>query len=443
MKTKKLLSVFLAAVMAVSMIPTAAFAEGEEVNPGAPDGAKAVAVASVGDVEYNDLRSAVAAAKDGDTVKLLCNASGSGIVIDTKNYSASGLTIDFGGYTYTVGSDSLAGSPGTERQCFQLLTGGSVTMKNGTINSTNPIVTMIIQNYCNLTLDGMNVDGTGMPRTGVYTMSNNCGNVVINNSKITAANTAGSVAFDVYGGFGSYGDVKVTVKGDSIITGKVEVAHGTSNNNHNDLMIEGGVFNGELSVTEHANSEVVVSGGIFNTNLDVNLVKDDTTVIKDADGKCYVGGDASSRIAALKSGETVEVVSVAGGEVKVPEGVVVTNSTGEDLKVNGNIVKDGENYTVPAAPAPAPSYDWNGVLASINALGGKGSLRVDVGSEMVVPHYIWQAIYGKNITVTFVRGRDNFVINGAALGRNFDANSNHLLSEFTPARTNPNTGVKL
>lgn len=441
MKTKKLLSVFLAAIMAVSMIPTAAFAEGEETNPGAPDSVKTVAVASIGDVEYSDLRSAVAAAKDGDTVKLLCNASGSGIVIDTKNYSASGLTIDFGGNTYTVDRDPLAGSPGTESQCFQLLTGGSVTMKNGTINSTSNKVAMIIQNYCNLTLDGMNVDGTGMAIAGAYTMSNNCGNVVINNSKITAANTAGSVAFDVYGGFGNYGDVKVTVKGDSVITGKVEVAHGTSNNNHNDLMIEGGVFNGELSVTAHANSEVVVSGGIFNTALDAELIKDETTAVKDADGKYYVGGDASSRIAALKSGETVEVISVASGEVKVPEGVVVTNSTGEDLKVNGNIVKDGENYTVPAAPAP--SYDWNGVLASINALGGKGSLRVDVGSEMVVPHYIWQAIYGKNITVTFVRGRDRFVINGAALGKNFDANSNHLLSEFTPTRTNPNTGVKL
>ena len=94
-------------------------------------------------------------------------------------------------------------------------------------------------------------------------------------------------------------------------------------------------------------------------------------------------------------------------------------------------------------PSPDPSYDWNGVLAAINALGGKGSLRVDVGRELVVPHFIWQAIYGKNITVTFVRGQDSFVVNGTSLGANFDPNTGHMLSEFSATRTNPNTGVRL
>ena len=93
-------------------------------------------------------------------------------------------------------------------------------------------------------------------------------------------------------------------------------------------------------------------------------------------------------------------------------------------------------------PAPAPSYDWNGVLAAINALGGKGSIRVDVGSELSVPHFIWQEIYGKNITVTFVRGADSFVVSGASLGAGFDPDTGHMLTEFASVRTNPNTGVK-
>ena len=73
-----------------------------------------------------------------------------------------------------------------------------------------------------------------------------------------------------------------------------------------------------------------------------------------------------------------------------------------------------------------------------------GKISFSAGSEESVPHFIWQEIYGKNITLTFVRGNTGYVVNGITLKNiNFDPGNGHMLSEFTPAKTNPNTGVKL
>ena len=81
---------------------------------------------------------------------------------------------------------------------------------------------MVLQNYCNLTLDNMVVDGTNLLGDGPYTMSNNHGKITINNSTITAKE--GGFAFDVfYWPDGGYGDgVSVTVN-NSTINGKIEV----------------------------------------------------------------------------------------------------------------------------------------------------------------------------------------------------------------------------
>ena len=61
------------------------------------------AVAQIGDAKYLSLKDAVAAAQDGDTVTLLEDATGCGIVV----LSGSNFTIDFGGHTYTVNELSL------------------------------------------------------------------------------------------------------------------------------------------------------------------------------------------------------------------------------------------------------------------------------------------------------------------------------------------------
>ena len=85
------------------------------------------------------------------------------------------------------------------------------------------MIKFMIQNYCNLTLDAMTVKGLN----ALYVLSNNCGNILINNTTINAG--TGAYAFDVCG-YSTYTDgVKVTVKGTSIINGNVELSKSTGN----------------------------------------------------------------------------------------------------------------------------------------------------------------------------------------------------------------------
>ena len=223
-------------------------------------------VAAIGDKQYYTLAEAVAAAKDGDTIRLLSDASGSGIGTFYNPGAASGkngvknFTIDFGGHTYTCVGPAV-GSSGTQSQAFHLEWNGkdnpnvNVTLKNGTITSTaseSSGVQMLVQNYCNLTLDHMVLDGTNV--TAGYTLSNNCGNVVIKDSTILAPESG--VAFDVCD-FASYTGVTVTVEGKSYVQGKIEVVNENGGDNNAKLVLEGGYYTVDQVSTAYSDSSAV------------------------------------------------------------------------------------------------------------------------------------------------------------------------------------------
>lgn len=173
-----------------------------------------------------------------------------------KTVSGQTLTIDLGGKTLTL-ADPTVGSTGTETNSCQLLEGSTVTFKNGTLMSENNKI--MIQNYCNLTLEGMTVTGTNAQ----YVVSNNCGNVTINNTTINAGSNENQYAFDVCG-FSKYtAGVSVTVQGTSIINGKVEISKSSGNTEPMKLNITDGTFNGDLvvdsSITDAA-SIITISG---------------------------------------------------------------------------------------------------------------------------------------------------------------------------------------
>ena len=299
---KKITGILLALVLALALLPTTVFAAEE--------------VAKIDDgTTFETLEAAVKAVKEGGTVTLLKSTTGCGIgtfrAPKEGQIAAKSFTIDFGGFTYTV-TDPAVGSTGTETQGFHLEWSGNgdanhkVTLKNGKIEaakgSTN--VKMLVQNYCNLTLDNMVLDGTNLQGSKPYTMSNNCGNVVIKDTTITAAKNG--VAFDVYGGFQSYGDVTVTVTGNSVVNGTVEVDRGTGTQNKNTLNIESGTIKGDLKVKENAQSVVSVSGGSF-TDL-ANAVKyaADGAVIKLAGDVTNVGqANVKNNITVDLGGNTV------------------------------------------------------------------------------------------------------------------------------------------
>ena len=73
------------------------------------------------------------------------------------------ITIDLGGNTYTF--NKTVGSTGTTTLGLQILKDNAVIIKNGTLTSTAVVegkeVKMLVQNYANLTLDGVNlIDST-------------------------------------------------------------------------------------------------------------------------------------------------------------------------------------------------------------------------------------------------------------------------------------------
>ena len=219
---------------------------------------KDVAVAKIGDTYYKTLADAVAAAQDGDTITLLKDTIGSGIgtyknpgkdLQGNDQITAKGFTIDFNQHTYSVDKPAV-GSKTYETQGFHFEWKGAVdttpniTLKNGTLNVAkvhDPNLKLLVQNYCNLTLDNMTVDGTNLTKGwGSYTyVTSNCnGTVTIKDSAIISENPNADVAFDVDGARRGYGPVKLTIEGDSKISGKFEV----STNEGNSLTVKGGYF---------------------------------------------------------------------------------------------------------------------------------------------------------------------------------------------------------
>ena len=200
-------------------------------------------VAQIGNVKYETLEAAFAAAEDGATITLLADCAGNGIVAPQGKFT-EGVTVDFGGFTYTM-DGNMVGSTGTQTQAFQLLKDNKITFKNGTITSAK--AKMLVQNYSNLTLEGMTLTLDNPDYTSAYTLSNNNGNVVINNTTINA-NPAGGFAFDVCR-YSSYPSVNVTVKGESVINGNAEVsASGSDAKDGFSLMIEAGTLNGDIVI---------------------------------------------------------------------------------------------------------------------------------------------------------------------------------------------------
>ena len=203
---------------------------------------------------YASLEAAFADAADGATITLLKNCAGNGIKAPQGKFT-NGLTVDFGGFTYTM-DGSMVGSTGTETQAFQLLKDNNITFKNGTITSDKAY--MLIQNYSNLTLQGMTLTLNNKNYSNGYTLSNNNGNVTIDNSTINA-NTGGGFAFDVCR-YATYPSVSVTVKGGSTINGDVEVS--ASNNDAKEgflLMLEEGSISGNIVLDESAKTAMAAT----------------------------------------------------------------------------------------------------------------------------------------------------------------------------------------
>ena len=315
--------------------------------------------AKIGDETYETVEQAFADVPDGTqtTITLLRNASGNGIKVEgTKN-----ITFDLGGFTYTIDGNTV-GSTHTETNGFQLLKGANVTIKDGKITSTKAKI--LIQNYCNLTLHNVVLDGRNLVGSVPYTLSLNCGKIQITGNTSILAKTGG-VAFDLYyWPSGSYPEgVQVTVDTTGTISGPVEVNTDSSGPAaaaaKNSLTIQNVRLEGTISnkLGEYDKDVVSISGGVFSES---PLRYTDDTVVSTG-GDFYVGKQANE---VLLDPATKEVtVLQAKGSLTARDGVKVINSTGSAITVNGQKVEPGnpsEIHNMKAVAAKDPTCNEQG-----------------------------------------------------------------------------------
>lgn len=361
---KKLLSTIMALVMLLSLVPMAVAEEGETAKWSETKSEKHVA--QVGDMYYEVLADAVAAAEDGATITLLRDANGNGVVFAEGRFATKGLTIDFNGHTYSVGG-VLVGSTGTGTNAFQLLKGNKITFKNGTIagvtEGTKPAEdtpnwhgapAIVIQNYCDLTLDNMTV--TGGDET-VYTMSNNNGNVTIKDTTINKGGAKGygygPFAFDVCR-YSEYPAVSVTVTGDSVINGDVEVSGTIGEGQSRQLTINSGMFNGKFVVANEP-ANITISGGAFNVAPDAKYLAEGMIVVPGVKDAPYSVQPAKREDENIKSEVKVDgdnvTVTVTDKTTGTTTETVTDTKTGAktetktETKVEGNVTTKTETVT--------------------------------------------------------------------------------------------------
>ena len=218
-------------------------------------------VAQIGSTKYETLEAAFAAAQDGQTITLLADCSGNGIIAAEGKYT-QGLTVDFGNFTYTITGPGLAGSAGTKTQAFQLLKNNKITFQNGAIVGDNADVKMLIQNYSNLTLSNMVLDATKGTNNVKYVLSTNNGSTTISGTTITAKD--GGFAFDACSGWGGYQSNSVEVTGESVINGNVEVSYyGQEGTQPASLALTSGKLDGDIVMAEGADKVTVTKSDSF------------------------------------------------------------------------------------------------------------------------------------------------------------------------------------
>lgn len=187
---------------------------------------------------YTSLSEALENVESDETIYVLKNINdATGLVIDTK---LDPVCIDFGKHTYTLNKPGV-GSTGTTTLGFQILEGQNIIFMNGTINcseanrnctwnsgDTEKGIAMMIQNYAQLTLENMTIDGTNIAHNGDnvrYVVSTNRGYTQFSGNTSVIA-PEGDIAFDVCE-FVKDNSPQVVWESTGNVTGEIELTGGS------------------------------------------------------------------------------------------------------------------------------------------------------------------------------------------------------------------------
>ena len=343
-------------------------------------------VAQIGEIKYESLPAAVAAAQDGETIELLMDAAGPGVMITSAEHKQ--IIIDFGKHTYCA--NSPVGSAGTQNQAFHFEKDCNITLQNGTITSSGDEIIMLIQNYGDLTLKNITLLGDNLPGEHRYVLSNNCGTVVIGaGTTITAKE--GDVAFDVCVTNDYPKGTTVTVKEGATITGIVEyhVLGSRPAENKATLTIEGGelnvTWNVDLALAEDAKDNINVQGGTFNAEVPADYCAPGYIPEDNGSGQYGVHYAGYYERGSLTPGNYATICLPNGGKISGAKLFDVEYFDGTSLyllEVNGNTMVAGRPYIF------LPSVDKIKVIYTDAAGASAGSFNGLVGSLSLVAEVI-------------------------------------------------------
>ena len=439
---QRILAILLSLTMIFTLVPTA-MAEGEEVSAGEGSETPAVEyVAQIGDAKYDTLAEAVEAVPMDNTeteIVLLKDYIGSGIkVVAGKN-----IVFNLNGKTYTVDKPTV-GSSGTETNGFQLLKDSKVTFKNGTLDSATgadslPNGGILIQNYCDLTLENVTLDTSANSNIS-YVISNNFGSLTAKgNTVIKAAD--GKVAFDLWYGMNSNGlydnGVSVTFGTDftGSVTGKIEYgAHSRvpSDSNWKDkarLTIANGHF--DTTFVDSNNNDgvapedfnITIIGGTFSSDVSAYVPND---YIQNENGTVETLGETN---AVAKIGDTYyKTLAEAVAEAKNDETVTLLKNAETTvelsftnkaitLDLNGKTVSGTftDNFSVIEAGEDASlTVQDTSVAGAGKIASNKYGISARDGGALIVKSGTIESEYAP-LSGNNTAGDMNFTVNGGTL----------------------------
>ena len=369
-------------------------------------------VAEVDGKKYANLQDAIENVGNGQTITILKdipNAAGISVP-EGKNF-----TIDFDGHTYTLVGPG-AGSAGTETNAFQLLRDSNITFKNGIINvGANPDnIKIVIQNYANLTLDNMTVDGSNKQPfsaggyNGDYTISINNGNVTFKGDTNIITGNDDAIAFDVCK-FGNYESVNVAF--DSSYTGTIQgrVLYDSTDGNSHTLEIDGNGNFGKIdcsSGSENAAKEgIEISGGTFKESVAEYVVDSLNFELKSNGLYSYYATLDEAKQAASRTGGTIKNLDTKEEIVVQPSNPDPDDDNDRPSSGHGSGSSSNSNVSYTRDPEQdkreAEENMWKRAINKINSARDGSSLKIYTGIVDEIPDYVLDALRENNVTVTF------------------------------------------
>ena len=346
-------------------------------------------VCKIGTKSYGTLIDAVAAVQSGETINLVRDYEGDGVVVPGgKNF-----TLDFGGHTYKV-IGNMAGSAGTQNQCFQLLKGSTLVFQNGTI--TTSCAKLGINTYSDVTIKNVTIDMSQTEATGQVACLETCNGTVSVEGESNLITKEDQIATLVlYWPNGGYGDINLTMNTTGEVNGLMaygsyQVQDLSTVAQHSHVAIKNGKYDAAFDMDNLDNYDYKISGGVFSEKPDASLIAEHFDAVANTDPATSAKYPYTVKVKPVVKIGNVEYADIADAFAAVPANTPTTVTLLENIgsKVENEIVWKEYNrtfaYTVNANQNI--TFDLNGkkIYAKTTVNGYTGFFLVKNGGSLTI-----------------------------------------------------------